>query len=130
MRLLHAEGVHLTQGWVDAANRLAAERGLPLRAHTVGLEGCDFVDVRMAWMKNRGISSSGVVIVRPDRYVAYRSVAGVPDADSELRRVFDSLLAVTPGSQGAGSQGAGSGSRLGTSESNGVAAAGVNGVTV
>lgn len=119
------------QGWVDAANRLAAERGLPLRAHTVGLEGCDFVDVRMAWMKNRGISSSGVVIVRPDRYVAYRSVAGVPDADRELGRVFDSLLAVTPGSQGAGSgSAAGSGSRLGASESNGVAAAGVNGVTV
>lgn len=44
-------------------------------------------------MKNRGISSEGVVIVRPDRYVAYRSIDSVADAADELNRVFDAILA-------------------------------------
>lgn len=79
--------------WVAAAEQIAADRGLRIRAHTVGLEGSDYVDVRMAWMKNRGISSEGVVIVRPDRYVAYRSIDSVADAADELNRVFDAILA-------------------------------------
>ncbi|MBE8145864.1 hypothetical protein IOD13_00865 [Brevibacterium casei] len=49
--------------------------------------------MRMAWMKNRGINSEGVVIVRPDRYVAYRWIDSVADAADELNRVFDAILA-------------------------------------
>ncbi len=46
-------------------------------------------------MKNRGIGSNGVIIVRPDRYVAYRSIDAVPDAAEELNAVFDSILGLS-----------------------------------
>ena len=32
--------------WVEAAEKIAAERGLPLRATRVGVLGSDYVDVR------------------------------------------------------------------------------------
>lgn len=80
------------QDWVDAARRLAEERGLRVKAHTLGLEGSDYVDVRMAWMKNRAIGRGGVVVVRPDRYISYRSAGAVEDAAQELGTVFDAML--------------------------------------
>ncbi|MDI3331317.1 MAG: FAD-dependent monooxygenase [Micrococcus sp.] len=81
------------QDWVDAARKLAEDRGLPVKAHTVGLEGSDYVDVRMAWTKHRGINRGGVVVVRPDRYVAYRSLDAVQDPERALAAAFDTILA-------------------------------------
>ncbi|MEQ3551416.1 FAD-dependent monooxygenase [Pseudonocardia nematodicida] len=82
--------------WVEAATKLAAESDLPLLAGTVGVLDSDFVDVRCAWLKNRGISSTGVVLVRPDRYVAFRSLDAVADPlavlSGALARVLSTAL--------------------------------------
>ena len=78
--------------WVEAANKIAAENDLPLVAGTVGVLDSDFVDVRCAWLKNRGISSAGVVLVRPDRYVAFRSIDAVDDPQSTLRDALSQIL--------------------------------------
>ncbi|MDA3628808.1 FAD-dependent monooxygenase [Saccharopolyspora sp. WRP15-2] len=81
------------QAWVEAANKLSAENDLPLVAGTVGVLGGDFVDVRCAWLKNRGVSPTGAVLVRPDRYVAFRSAEGVEDPHAALRAALAQVLA-------------------------------------
>lgn len=78
--------------WVEAADKLAAENDLPLVAGTVGVLDSDFIDVRCAWLKNRGISSTGAVLVRPDRYVAFRASEGVADPRAALEDALSQVL--------------------------------------
>jgi 2,4-dichlorophenol 6-monooxygenase len=80
--------------WVKAAEELAAERDIPLRAVRVGHGDADLIDVRMAWLKQREISSTGAVLVRPDRFVAFRSLEGVDDPLNTLADVFGQILAM------------------------------------
>jgi 2,4-dichlorophenol 6-monooxygenase len=79
--------------WVEAGEKVAAERGLPLRAIRVGVLDSDYVDVRCSWLKHRGISAGGAVLVRPDRYVAFRSHGAMPDPAQTLRDALDHILA-------------------------------------
>jgi 2,4-dichlorophenol 6-monooxygenase len=87
--LLAGEDGH---AWVEAATKLAAAHDLPLVAGTVGVDGSDFIDVRCAWLKQRGISRDGAVLVRPDRYVAFRSTDAVDDPYATLRAALNSVL--------------------------------------
>jgi 2,4-dichlorophenol 6-monooxygenase len=80
------------QAWVDAATKIAEQRNIPLRAARVGLGKVDLVDVRLAWLKQREISRDGAILVRPDGYVAYRSISAVDDAFATLTTVFTDVL--------------------------------------
>jgi 2,4-dichlorophenol 6-monooxygenase len=79
--------------WVEAARKLAAANNLPLTAATVGVLNADYADVRAAWLKHREISSRGAVLVRPDRYVAYRSAEEVTDPTAALKSALEHILA-------------------------------------
>jgi 2,4-dichlorophenol 6-monooxygenase len=79
--------------WVEAASKIAAERNIPLRTTRVGFVDVDHVDVRCAWLKHRGMSSAGVVLVRPDRFIAFRSTEAVSDPAAALNAAFDQILA-------------------------------------
>jgi 2,4-dichlorophenol 6-monooxygenase len=81
------------RAWVDAARAVAEETGVPLLAGTVGVLDSDYVDVRAAWTRNREITASGAVLVRPDRYVAYRSTGAVDDPAAALREALSTVLA-------------------------------------
>jgi 2,4-dichlorophenol 6-monooxygenase len=59
----------------------------------VGFVDVDHVDVRCAWLKHRGMSSAGVVLVRPDRFIAFRSTEAVSDPGAALNAAFDQILA-------------------------------------
>ncbi|WP_351232340.1 FAD-dependent monooxygenase [Streptomyces sp. NPDC002133] len=78
--------------WVEAATKIAEQRNLPLRAARVGLGEVDFVDTRLAWAKQRGISATGAVLVRPDGHVAFRSAASVDNPAAALSAAFDQIL--------------------------------------
>ncbi|WP_370178806.1 FAD-dependent oxidoreductase [Rhodococcus wratislaviensis] len=78
--------------WVEAAEKLAAEHNLPLRAVRVGVLDSDYVDVRCAWLKNREITSTGAVLVRPDRYIAFRSMEAVDDPKAVLTGTLNQIL--------------------------------------
>jgi 2,4-dichlorophenol 6-monooxygenase len=88
--LLAGEDGH---AWVEAATKIAAENDLPLLAGTVGVGDADYVDVRCAWLKQREISSTGAVLVRPDRYIAFRSRHAVADPHQALRAALSRVLA-------------------------------------
>jgi 2,4-dichlorophenol 6-monooxygenase len=79
--------------WVDAAAKLAEERRLPLRAARVGFGDVDYVDVRCAWLRRRAIGRNGAVLVRPDRFVAFRSHEAATDPLATLAGVLDRILA-------------------------------------
>lgn len=81
--------------WVDAANKLAEMSGLPIKAFTVGLGDCGYVDIRLAWLKNRCISPKGVVVVRPDRHVAFRSHADHADPQAVLAAALGAILSTS-----------------------------------
>jgi 2,4-dichlorophenol 6-monooxygenase len=79
------------QAWANAAKRVAAELGLEIVVHVIG--------PRQAWQDHYGdwaraseVRDSGVVLVRPDHHVAWRSTAMAADPEAELRRVLTSIL--------------------------------------
>jgi 2,4-dichlorophenol 6-monooxygenase len=79
--------------WVRAAAEVAADHEIPLVAGTVGLLRGDYVDVRAAWLKQREIGPAGAVLVRPDRYIAFRAFDMPDDPASELKAALAQVLA-------------------------------------
>jgi 2,4-dichlorophenol 6-monooxygenase len=54
--------------------------------------GCDYIDVRGAWARCREISADGAVLVRPDRYIAFRDITGVDGPTVTPRRALSRVL--------------------------------------
>lgn len=77
--------------WAEAASTVAAELGIEIRAVPVAL-GQEFNDVFGDWTNQRGVSDSGCVLVRPDRFVAWRASAAVDDPTATLRTVMRQVL--------------------------------------
>jgi len=65
------------QPWVDAGHELAERYGIDLVAVRVGVLEGDYIDARCAWTKQRKIGRQGAVLVRPDRYIGFRSMGAV-----------------------------------------------------
>jgi 2,4-dichlorophenol 6-monooxygenase len=72
--------------WCDAAQHLAQETGIPLDAVRIGHVDGDLYDPRCTWVRHREFGPEGAILVRPDRYVAWRSMgaSGSPAQDLEL----------------------------------------------
>jgi 2,4-dichlorophenol 6-monooxygenase len=80
------------QAWCDAAKELAETAGLPLRAVRIGTLDGDYRDPRCAWLKRREIGRAGALLVRPDRYVGWRSRDAAADPRAALRTALASVL--------------------------------------
>ncbi len=76
------------EAWCEAARELALEGDLPLDAIRIGHIDGDLFDPRCAWLRHREITAGGAVLVRPDRFVAWRSLT----ATDEPRRVLEAAL--------------------------------------
>ena len=81
------------QAWCEAAHQLAAETGLPLDAVRIGHLDGDLYDPRCAWQRHRQIASDGAVLVRPDRFIAWRHQAGANDPRAALADALSQILA-------------------------------------
>jgi 2,4-dichlorophenol 6-monooxygenase len=78
--------------WCDAAKRIAASADVPLRAIRIGHLDGDYRDPRCAWLRQRGIGPHGAVLVRPDRYVAWRSREAAADPVAVLGAALSQAL--------------------------------------
>lgn len=78
--------------WRDAAQALAAKHGLPLDAVRIGHLDGEYRDPRCAWLVRRGIGPRGAVLVRPDRFVAWRSLDAVGDPAAVLEDAIARVL--------------------------------------
>jgi 2,4-dichlorophenol 6-monooxygenase len=79
--------------WCEAAREMAAEAGVPLDAVRIGHATGDYRDPRCAWLARREIGPRGAVLVRPDRFVAWRSCGESTDPHGALEAAFHQILA-------------------------------------
>ncbi|MFJ8110685.1 FAD-dependent oxidoreductase [Streptomyces sp. NPDC096132] len=81
--------------WHEAAARLADRESIPLVPYRVGADDADLMPEDGAdWRTAHGIGPGGAVLVRPDGFVAWRSPGPSSDAQSTLRQVLRSVLAL------------------------------------
>ena len=78
--------------WCEAAAKLAEDTAIALDAVRIGALSGDYIDIRCAWLKQREIGAQGALLVRPDRYIAWRSFGRVDNPYMELRNVFSQIL--------------------------------------
>jgi hypothetical protein len=50
-------------------------------------------DPRRAWLRHRQIAGDGAILVRPDRFVAWRQATATDDPRGALARAFSQVLA-------------------------------------
>jgi 2,4-dichlorophenol 6-monooxygenase len=79
------------EAWVEAAETIAAERGIPLKAYVIG-PGRDLVDIFGDWAEAREVTETGAVLVRPDQYVCFRSVSVTATAHADLDAALTQVL--------------------------------------
>jgi 2,4-dichlorophenol 6-monooxygenase len=90
------------QAWCDAARELAKGSGLPLDAVRIGHIDGDLFDPRNAWTRHRGVQRDGAVLVRPDRFVAWRHATAAADPQAALAEALGQLLVRPVGAQAVG----------------------------
>ncbi|CAK1363295.1 unnamed protein product [Cercospora beticola] len=86
--LLFGEG---GASWGDAAKNITLKTGIPINAHGIGL-GLEYIDIDRTWSARREVSEDGCILVRPDRFVAWRAQELETDCEQKLMLVLNSIL--------------------------------------
>jgi 2,4-dichlorophenol 6-monooxygenase len=81
------------EAWCEAARALAAEEDLPLDAVRIGHVEGDLFDPRCTWLRHREIERGGAVLIRPDRFVGWRSLGPSDVTSEELAAALGQILA-------------------------------------
>ncbi len=79
--------------WCEAARSLAEAHSLPLDAMRIGHLDGDWYDPRCTWLRHRVIGPNGALLVRPDRFVAWRNTGSSQDPAGELANALTQILA-------------------------------------
>lgn len=80
--------------WKQSAGKVAKLLQIPLKAHSIGFRQ-DWEDAYFDWETVRGVEESGAVLVRPDRFVAWRAphvLDSVEQCEAKLLDVMKSVL--------------------------------------
>ncbi|KAI8939955.1 hypothetical protein NX059_003681 [Plenodomus lindquistii] len=77
--------------WKDAAKSAGKVLGLEISVYGIGWFQ-DYEDVYFDWARRREVGDDGCVLVRPDRFVAWRSMGMVDDAEAKLLKVMKRVL--------------------------------------
>jgi putative polyketide hydroxylase len=76
--------------WCDAAAAISRSSSVHLPCLRIG-EGGDAADLDGQFLDRFGVGEDGAVLVRPDGFVAWRSLSVVTDAQAVLRKVLTDL---------------------------------------
>lgn len=77
--------------WVQAAKKITSKGGIEIRGYTIGY-GCDYMDAYRDWIRVRGVDEDGVVLVRPDHFVAWRNRSMSNDPQAAIEVVLKQIL--------------------------------------
>jgi 2,4-dichlorophenol 6-monooxygenase len=80
------------EAWQDAAAKVGAELGVPLEAVVIG-PGRAVTDLYYDWARLREVEEDGVLLVRPDKHIGWRSRRLPADPAAALRAALTGLLA-------------------------------------
>lgn len=78
--------------WIEAAQAIAREAGVALDAIRIGHVDGDYRDPRCSWLRRRQFGRDGAILVRPDRFVAWRSMGAAANPRAELSRALSRIL--------------------------------------
>jgi 2,4-dichlorophenol 6-monooxygenase len=79
------------EAWARPAAEISARVAVPVRVHVIGgREGV--TDPYGEWASLREVETTGCVLIRPDRHVAWRSTRYTPDSARQLRAVIEQAL--------------------------------------
>ena len=78
--------------WREAAMRVAAERDMLLDVVVIGPRDGDRLDMRLQWERVREFGPTGAILVRPDRFVAWRAMSAPQSPYAALDAAFTRIL--------------------------------------
>ena len=79
--------------WCEAARQLAAAAHVPVDAVRIGHLDGDLYDPRCTCLRHRQVASDGAILVRPDRFIAWRHPAGTGEPRAVLAAALSQILA-------------------------------------
>ncbi|WP_406379420.1 FAD-dependent monooxygenase [Streptomyces sp. NBC_01618] len=77
-------------GWEHAAGPAAQRLGIDLDAHRI--DGGTLTDPNGTWEETYGVGPEGAVLIRPDGFVAWRSVGACAEPQHELEKVLTQVF--------------------------------------
>lgn len=81
------------QSWKDAAVEVSKNLDTPINCYSIGWKQ-DYEDVYFEWAKQRQVNEDGCILVRPDRFVAWRSNSMVSNCADRLEGILKSVLSL------------------------------------
>lgn len=81
------------QAWKDAAQGVAKVTGVEIASYSIGWKQ-DYEDVYFDWADKREVDEDGCILIRPDRFVAWRSHTMIADPETKLLQVLKSILSL------------------------------------
>jgi len=79
------------EAWADAAARVGKDLQVPLETVIIG-PGREITDIYYDWARIREVDEDGVLLVRPDKHIGWRSMMMPADPEQALRDALTSLL--------------------------------------
>ncbi|KAK3388506.1 FAD binding domain-containing protein [Sordaria brevicollis] len=81
------------QVWKEAAKVVGEKLGVEVVAYSIGWKQ-DYEDVYFDWSERREVEDDGCVLVRPDRFVAWRSKSVIEKPEVKLEEVLRRVLSL------------------------------------
>jgi 2,4-dichlorophenol 6-monooxygenase len=77
--------------WAAAAAKVSDDLGVPLKTVIIG-PGREVTDIYYDWARLREVNEDGVLLVRPDKFIGWRSMSLPADPERSLRDALTALL--------------------------------------
>jgi 2,4-dichlorophenol 6-monooxygenase len=79
------------EAWADAAEKVGRDLNVPIKTVIIG-PGREVTDIYYDWARVREIDEDGALLVRPDKFIGWRSMSLPVAPDQALRDALTSLL--------------------------------------
>jgi 2,4-dichlorophenol 6-monooxygenase len=79
------------EAWADAAEKVGRDLGVPLKTVIIG-PGRAVTDIYYDWARVREVDEDGVLLVRPDKFIAWRSMSLPAAPEQSLRDALAAIL--------------------------------------
>ena len=77
--------------WKEAAKQVERHLGIDIKTYSIGWDQ-DYEDVYFDWARRREIAENGCLLIRPDRFVAWRSKEMIKTPEEKLLHVLKYIL--------------------------------------